>query len=40
VSLPKRTLNAVATSPKSYYVDIHTRKNPNGALRGRLHAGG
>src|SRR5262249_38276912 len=30
---------AVAKSPKAYYVDIHTARFVNGALRGQLHAG-
>jgi hypothetical protein len=30
---------AVAKSPRLYYVDVHTRKYLNGALRGQLHAG-
>ena len=30
---------AVAKAPKSYYVDIHSARFVNGALRGQLHAG-
>ena len=40
VSAPKSVLNAVARSPKSYYVDVHTRKYVNGAIRGQLRSGG
>ena len=31
--------NAIAKTPKGYYVNIHTAKYPNGAIRGQLHAG-
>jgi len=31
---------AIAKNPKGYYVNIHTAKYPNGAVRGQLHAGG
>jgi hypothetical protein len=30
---------AIAKNPKGYYVNIHTAKYPNGAIRGQLHAG-
>jgi hypothetical protein len=40
VTVPKSDLNAVAAHPNRYYADIHTRKNPNGAVRGQLRAGG
>jgi hypothetical protein len=29
----------VAASPKSYYVDVHTRAYINGVVRGQLHLG-
>jgi hypothetical protein len=29
----------VAAAPRRYYVDVHTRKHVNGALRGQLRAG-
>jgi len=31
-----RAVRAVAKSPDSYYVDVHTKKNINGAVRGQL----
>jgi hypothetical protein len=31
-----RAVGAVAKSPDSYYVDVHTKKNINGAMRGQL----
>jgi hypothetical protein len=31
-----RAVGAVARSPESYYVDVHTKKNINGAMRGQL----
>ncbi len=30
---------AIARNPKGYYVNIHTKKYPAGAIRGQLHAG-
>jgi hypothetical protein len=30
---------AIAKNPKGFYVNIHTAKYPNGAVRGQLHAG-
>jgi hypothetical protein len=39
VQAPKSVLTAVAGSPGSYYVDVHTGKYVNGAIRGQLHAG-
>jgi hypothetical protein len=39
VSLGAAVLLAVAKSPKLYYVDVHTRKLVNGAIRGQLRAG-
>jgi len=30
---------AIAKSPKGFYVNIHTKQFPNGAVRGQLHAG-
>ena len=29
----------IAKNPKGFYVNIHTAKYPNGAVRGQLHAG-
>jgi hypothetical protein len=40
VTVPGSSLKAVAASPSRYYVDVHTRKSPNGAVRGQLRAGG
>jgi hypothetical protein len=39
VSLHTAALLAVARTPGSYYVDVHTRKYVNGAIRGQLRAG-
>jgi hypothetical protein len=39
VVVPARSIAAVAASPKSYYVDVHTRAFVNGAIRGQLHIG-
>jgi len=36
---PKKTIIAVATNPRGYYVNVHTKKYLNGALRGQLRAG-
>jgi len=38
VTIPMKTLNAVAKNPSGYYVNVHTRKYLNGAIRGQLHA--
>jgi CHRD domain-containing protein len=32
-------VKAIEKNPKGYYVNIHTAKYPNGAIRGQLHAG-
>ncbi len=39
VLTPKATLSAVAAHPAAYYVNVHTTKYLNGAVRGRLAAG-
>jgi len=33
------TVAAIAKNPKGFYVNIHTKKYPAGAVRGQLHAG-
>jgi hypothetical protein len=37
VTIPMKTLKAVANNPSGYYVNVHTRKYLNGAIRGQLH---
>ena len=37
VFAPSRAIAAVARSPKSYYVDVHSRAFVDGAIRGQLH---
>ena len=37
VFAPSKAIAAVAASPKSYYVDVHTRAFVNGIVRGQLH---
>ena len=32
------TVKAIEKNPKGYYVNMHTAKYPNGAIRGQLHA--
>jgi hypothetical protein len=32
-------VKGIEANPKGYYVNIHTAKYPNGAMRGQLHAG-
>jgi hypothetical protein len=39
VLVPVRSLLAVAAAPGSYYVDVHTKKYLDGAVRGPLRAG-
>ena len=39
VFVAPKTLNAVAKSPKSYYVDVHTKAFVNGFVRGQLRLG-
>ena len=36
---PKSSIGAVEEHPNSYYVNVHTKKYPNGAIRGQLVAG-
>jgi hypothetical protein len=36
---PKKVVKAVARNPGAYYVNVHTLKYLNGAIRGQLHAG-
>ena len=38
VLVPAKTLLAVERNPSAYYVNVHTKKNLNGAIRGRLRA--
>jgi hypothetical protein len=40
VSLPRKSIIAVETQPRGFYVDVLTRKYLNGALRGQLRAAG
>ena len=35
----KRVIDAIESSPNAYYVNVHTAKYPNGAIRGQLVAG-
>jgi hypothetical protein len=39
VQVPKKVLTAVGTNPGAYYVNVHTKKYLNGAIRGQLRAG-
>ena len=36
VLVPTKSLKAVGTNPRGYYVNVHTRRYPNGAVRGQL----
>lgn len=36
---PKAMIQAIESHPNSYYVNVHTKKYPNGAIRGQLVAG-
>ena len=36
VQVPSKALEAVALRPERYYVNVHTRKHLNGAVRGQL----
>jgi hypothetical protein len=38
VKAPLATIRAVGKNPRGYYVNVHTRKYLNGAIRGQLHA--
>ena len=35
--LKPKTINAIVKTPGAYYVNVHTRKYLNGAIRGQLH---
>jgi hypothetical protein len=35
----KKLIEAIETHPNDYYVNVHTKKHPNGAVRGQLVAG-
>jgi hypothetical protein len=37
VLAPRKAILAVATNPGAYYVNVHTKKYLNGAIRGQLH---
>lgn len=37
VLAPTKTIRAVLDDPGDYYVNVHTREYPNGAIRGQLH---
>jgi len=37
-SVPKKTINAILARPSAYYVNVHTKKFLNGAIRGQLKA--
>jgi hypothetical protein len=39
VIAPKKSIRAVANNPGGYYVNVHTRKHLNGAVRGQLRKG-
>jgi hypothetical protein len=39
VTVPEKSLRAVGTNPRAYYVNVHTRRFLNGAIRGRLRVG-
>ena len=39
VKVPNKSLTAVGRNPRAYYVNVHTKRYPNGAIRGQLRAG-
>lgn len=39
VTVPERSLRAVGKNPGAYYVNVHTKRYLNGAIRGRLSVG-
>jgi len=39
VTAPEKSLRAVGRNPRAYYVNVHTRRYLNGAIRGRLRVG-
>jgi CHRD domain-containing protein len=38
-SAPKKMIEAIESHPNAYYVNVHTAKYPNGAIRGQLVVG-
>jgi CHRD domain-containing protein len=38
IAVPKKSLLAVGRAPYGFYVNVHTRKYINGAIRGQLHS--
>jgi hypothetical protein len=40
VSVPSDRINAILANPGSFYLNVHTALNPDGAIRGQLAGGG